>query len=272
MKLYEAIETIIGAFGKEIINNEKVINILNDYNAYEESKTFRIILKILIAEGYMDQMLYVGDWSKIQDRFINNVISATSFNESNASYVIMSLAYGLGYINIAPTFQPSASFAQPTSAPAPNQQQGRNQNRPNIDPSSFRGVNLNKTQDEFLDLDDDSRQEYMEAAEAYLESIIEFKTDFEKELGVKINTFIEFSPAASIIPKFEIEGKIMVEYKYSIMFYLLFYDHKDKMMFKEDIYVGKKRSSYEVADVTVLSSQYNKVENIKRIVVYWEKN
>ena len=63
MKLYEAIKTIVQEFGKEIVTNAKVINVFSDYNAFEESKTFMVILKNLIAEGYMDQLMYVRDWT-----------------------------------------------------------------------------------------------------------------------------------------------------------------------------------------------------------------
>ena len=88
MKLYEAIQTIVQEFGKEIVTNAKVINVFSDYNAFEESKTFKVILKNLIAEGYMDQLMYVRDWTNSQERIINNFIAATSFNEANASYII----------------------------------------------------------------------------------------------------------------------------------------------------------------------------------------
>ena len=57
MKLYEAIESVVSDFGKEIITKANVINMLSDYNAFEESRTFKIIIKNLIAEGYMDQLL-----------------------------------------------------------------------------------------------------------------------------------------------------------------------------------------------------------------------
>lgn len=66
MKLYEAIQTIVQEFGKEIVTNAKVINVFSDYNAFEESKTFKVILKNLIAEGYMDQLIYVRDWANSQ--------------------------------------------------------------------------------------------------------------------------------------------------------------------------------------------------------------
>ena len=42
MKLYEAIASIINEFGKEIVTNAKVINVFSDYNAFEESKTFKV--------------------------------------------------------------------------------------------------------------------------------------------------------------------------------------------------------------------------------------
>lgn len=51
MKLYEAIEKIVNEFGKDIVTNIKAINVFSDYNAFEESKTFKIILKNLINEG-----------------------------------------------------------------------------------------------------------------------------------------------------------------------------------------------------------------------------
>ena len=89
MKLYEAIKTIVQEFGKEIVTNAKVINVFSDYNAFEESKTFKVILKNLIAEGYMDQLMYVRDWTNSQDRIINNfrqkanlIISVRSPNEN----------------------------------------------------------------------------------------------------------------------------------------------------------------------------------------------
>lgn len=273
MKLYEAIESIVSEFGKEIINNAKVINMFNDYNAFEESRTFKIILKNLIAEGYMDQILYVRDWSKTQSRIISNFIAATSFNEVNASYVILSLAYGLGYIKKAPTYQPSSVPTQPTSSPSSNPKQAKAQNQPAANSSSINGVCLDKTPSQIERLSEASQQKYKEAAEAYLESIVEFKTDFERELGVKIKTYMEFELwRKSILPKFEINGKIKVKYDYSIIFNVLLYDHKDRMMIKEQIYVGVKRNPYEVVQTFISPSDYHKVSNIKRIVVYWEKN
>lgn len=264
MKLYEAIESIVSDFGKEIITNANVINILSDYNAFEESRTFKIIIKNLIAEGYMDQLLYMRDWSKTGERTISNFITATSFNEANASYVIKSLAFGLGYIKTPPTYQSAATT--PTAA---NSKQAK---APVAKTPSLQGVSLDKTQSQIERLGETAQQKYKEAAEEYLESIVEFKTDFEKDLGVKINTYMEFDQFGNILPKFEIDGKIKVKYDFSILFYVLLYDQKDKMMTRDKIYVGQKRGAFEVAQGCIDPSVYHKVGSIKRIVVYWEVN
>lgn len=271
MKLYEAIATIIQEFGKEIVTNAKVINVFNDYNAFEESKTFKVILKNLIAEGYMDQMMYVRDWSASQNRLISNFIAATSFNEANATYVIQSLAYGLGYTKSVPVYQSSPTNYQPTATTQPVRQKSTPAPQPSSNTTSYQGVNLDKTESQFANLSEAAQRKYKEAAEAYLESIIEFKSDFEKDLGVKINTFVEFD-GSTIKPRFEINGKIKVKYEYSITFYILLYDKNNRMMSKDEVSVGEKRSSYEVADQLILANQYHKVGNIKRIVVYWEKD
>lgn len=269
MKLYEAIAAIVNDFGKEFITNIKVINVFSDFNAFEESKTFKIIIKNLIAEGYMDQLLYVRDWEGAKDRLINNFISATSFNEVNASYVIKSFAYGLGYTKNIPSYQPSSSSMQSHS----KQSVGVNLSPNNkVITSNFQGVKLDKTIKQFENMSEETQRKYKSAAEAYLESIIEFKSDFEKDLGVKINKYVEFDQYGNILPKFEIDGKIKIKYDYAIMFYLLIYDNANKLIGKKEIYVGTKRNSYEVVETAIEPFTYHKVENIKRIVVYWEKD
>ncbi len=267
MKLYEAIATIVKEFGKEIVTNAKVINVFSDYNAFEESKTFKVILKNLIAEGYMDQMMYVRDWSASQSRIISNFIAATSFNEANASYVIQSLAYGLGYTKTAPVYQSSAIGLQ---APAPCPQQRRTPvPQPSKNTAAYQGVNLDKTEKQFYNMSDSAQRKYKEAAEAYLESIIEFKSDFEKELGIKMNTYVVFD-LFSIDPKFEINGRIKAKYDYYVMFYVVLYDVNNRMICNEEIYVGGKRGNFEVAGTSISSSQFHKVSNVKRMVVYYE--
>ena len=54
MTFQDAIISVINDFGKDILTNASLLNFLYDYNAFDESKSFRIILKNLISEGYLD--------------------------------------------------------------------------------------------------------------------------------------------------------------------------------------------------------------------------
>ena len=270
MKLYEAIQTIVQEFGKEIVTNAKVINVFSDYNAFEESKTFKVILKNLIAEGYMDQLMYVRDWANSQDRIINNFIAATSFNESNASYVINCLAYGLGYTKTVPVYSQSAPSQQMGTSSTPNYNT-RAQSSSKNSPTTVQGIKLDKTESQFDNLSETAQRKYKEAAEAYLESIIEFKSDFEKDLGIKLQTTVGYD-GYQVMPRFEITGKIKVKYDYGIQFVILLYDTSNRVMAKDELYVGTKRKTFEVCESSFTSSVFHKVSNIKRIVVYWEEN
>ena len=68
------------------------------------------------------------------------------------------------------------------------------------------------------------------------------------------------------------KGKIKIKYDYNITFHILLYGQNNRIISKDEVIVGEKHSSYEVADQMILDNQYHKVCNIKRIVVYWEKN
>lgn len=272
MKLHEAIATIIQEFGKEIVTNAKVINVLSDYNAFEESKAFKVILKNLIAEGYMDQIMYVQNWATSQSRIISNFIAATSFNEANATYVIQSLAYGLGYTKSVPSYQP-LTCAQPNGNAA-NKSNSRQAPQPFVPGKavSYKGISLDKTPSQIENMSDSTFQKYKAAAEAYLESIVEFKSDFQVDLGVEVVPYIEFDENAYISPKFEVSGKIKIKYDYSIQFHVLLYDQNNRMKCKKEIYVGCNKVNFEVVETCIEPSVYHKVSNVKRIVVYWEKN
>lgn len=270
MKLYEAIKTIDQEFGKEIVTNAKVINVFSDYNAFEESKTFKVILKNLIAEGYMDQLMYVRDWANSQNRIINNFIAATSFNEANASYVINCLAYGLGYTKTVPVYSQSAPTQQMGTSSTPNYNT-RAQSSSKNSPTTVQGIKLDKTESQFDNLSENAQRKYKEAAEAYLESIIEFKSDFEKDLGIKLQTSVGYD-GYQVMPRFEITGKIKVKYDYGIQFVILLYDTSNRVIAKDELYVGTKRKTFEVCESGFTSSVFHKVSNIKRIVVYWEEN
>lgn len=274
MKLYEAIENIVLEFGKEIVTNAKAVNIFSDYNAFEESKTFKVIIKNLIAEGYMDQLMYVRDWESNCERITTNFIVATSFNEANASYVIKSLGYGLGYTKDKPVYTPTASCqssaGQASAGQAPNAKPTA-PSAPQSAPANVQGVQLDKTESQIDRLSEAAQRKYKEAAESYLESIIEYKSDFHQDLGVQVSHSVEYQSCGFSV-RFEISGKYKVDYDYAIKYFVLLYDAANRLISKEEIYTGENHKSFEVGEAYIQSNQYHKVSNIKRIVVYWEEN
>ena len=135
----------------------------------------------------------------------------------------------------------------------------------------MQGIKLDKTGSQFDNLSETAQRKYKEAAEAYLESIIEFKSDFEKDLGIKLQTTVGYD-GYQVMPRFEITGKIKVKYDYGIKFVILLYDTSNRVMAKDELYVGTKRKTFEVRESGFTSSVFHKVSNIKRIVVYWEEN
>ena len=88
---------------------------------------------------------------------------------------------------------------------------------------------------------------------------------------MKINSYVVLDQYGNIIPKFEIDGKIKVEYNHAIVFHVLIYDQKNRMMNEEVISVGTKKRVFEVVQCFIRPKYYNKVGDIKRIVVYWEQ-
>ena len=128
-----------------------------------------------------------------------------------------------------------------------------------------------QTESQFDNLSEIAQRKYKEAAEAYLESIIEFKSDFEKELGIKLQTTVGYD-GYQVMPRSEITGKINVKYDYGIKFVILLYDTSNRVMAKDELYVGTKRKTFEVCESGFTSSVFHKVSNIKSIVVYWEEN
>lgn len=127
----------------------------------------------------------------------------------------------------------------------------------------MQGIKLDKTESQFDNVSENAQRKFKEAAEAYLESIIEFKSDFEKDLGVTISTYMEFNQFTNILPKFEIDGKIKVRYDFSLKFYVLHYDQNNRMMCRKEIYVGQKRTNSEVVQTCIDPSEYHKISNIK---------
>lgn len=266
MKFQEAIVTIIDEFGREILNKPNVVNILSDFNAYEESKTFKVILRTVISEGYLDKILYVKDWDKSSARIVDKFIDNTGFQEDKAIYILNSLAFGLGLTVQLPHFSASSNVVanSPTSTPTKA-----------VNPVSYiLNSSLNLTASKLEDFDDDKVIQYKEKADSYIDSITEFKGDIKKELGAEINVTSDYDPSDNSLRfRIEINGPVTVKHESIITFNYVLYGAGGKIVSKMEAYRYKSKKQYEVLESDyAYENQYKTIGNISKVIMYWDIN
>lgn len=96
MTFQDAIISVIKDFGKNVLCKDSFLNILSDYNAFDESKSFKLIIKYFKSEGYLTEILSIDDWDltslKIKSRFIDS----TGIEKDKVEYIFDSVAFALG--------------------------------------------------------------------------------------------------------------------------------------------------------------------------------
>ncbi|MBR4147968.1 MAG: hypothetical protein IKU00_08830 [Bacteroidales bacterium] len=216
MELHKAIKSIIETDGIEIIKDVRLVNILSDFQAFDTIPASKYILRAIIADGYTQKMLAIGSWNTQSENLCNQFVAVTGFQYDFTFMVFQSLAYGLGWIN--QLTQPKSSFAQ-------NQQpvQGAPSPRP-----------IKKLTTK-------------EQREAHLLSKVEFLTNLQQETGLEMTnlSFEMYDEDESKCFNFNFEIKGRVKSKNDVDLYAVFYDVKNKIRAKENIwYYFHSNSNY----------------------------
>lgn len=97
MELHIALKHIIETEGLDIIKEAKLINILDDFRAYENIPTAKYILRAIIADGYMNTLLQLGAWSNKIPQLAMKFANTTGFVSGTVDLIFQSIAYGLGW-------------------------------------------------------------------------------------------------------------------------------------------------------------------------------
>ena len=105
MPLHQALRYVIDAEGQEIIKEVRLINILDDFKAYESIPASKYILRAIIVEKYCDKLLDLGVWNTQAERLIDKFTSITGFIPQNVNVIFNAIAYGLGWIAELPIIQ-----------------------------------------------------------------------------------------------------------------------------------------------------------------------
>ena len=273
MTFQEALISVINDFGKDILAKNSFVNILSDYNAYEESKAFKVILKNVVTEGYLDQLLLIKDWNSTSVRLISRFIENTGFQSDKAEYVLNSLAFALGISKMKACYTQANTQATQTNQQASQPQPQQNQQPlPNKTQQTINNSNLNLTSKQLEKLSDDALIQYKENAETYLDSIIEIKGDYQKELGVNLNITSEYNPGCNYLSyRVEINGQITAKYQCHVCFRFVMYNTSGRIISTTLGLCNKNKYSYKVCETdSVDEVEFKTISNIGKIVMYWD--
>lgn len=119
MKLGDSIKTIVDLKGTSILKNVLVLNILSDYNSFQEIPSAKNVMKHVISEGYMDKILFSHDnqldlHSSCQ-KHLQELFDKYGFRLDTSTYVINSILEGLGYESLNVTINQSENIIPPAS-------------------------------------------------------------------------------------------------------------------------------------------------------------
>lgn len=163
MELHKALQHIIQTEGQNILKETRLVNILDDFNAYQDIPASKYILRAIIAEGYTNKLLALGKWDNRAEILSQKFSAMTGFIPESVSVIFQSIAFGLGWVNSINHGQAGNAQNQQTK-PLPNKPLS---SRPTIKSAWRAGMT-----------DDEKEQ--------YIFSLLEYDNSKESHLHVKL--------------------------------------------------------------------------------------
>lgn len=195
MELHKALRHIIETEGQDIIKEIRLVNILDDFNAYQDIPASKYILRAIIVDGYSSKLLQIGKWDNFAKALSTKFHSLTGFKEDVAVNIFQSLAFGLGFI----------SYYNPIS-------QGTN--------------NPAKLDTQVLITDNDFAKLSRLNQEQYLSGLIEVDPNIKSQLGIEIKSNVVIK-APTLYLNLEAKGKL--KQKYNVSIFAAVYNKNDEM-------------------------------------------
>lgn len=113
MELFNALKKVVELQTEDILKDVKLINILSDFKAYDDIPSSKYLLKYMINEGLIANLLFEYQSSSDLELLLSShsrLLSDTyGYKENLSVYVIRCIAYGLGWTNDIPTITASSS-------------------------------------------------------------------------------------------------------------------------------------------------------------------
>lgn len=242
----------------------RLINILNDLNAYDDIQGSKYILRAIIDDGVASSFKQQGGLTAQAKDITTRFFTTTGFNEEAVLRIFDSIAFGLGWISSMPSRSPQPNNPYP-NAPKPS-------TKPQPAPIATK---LNLTSSQLDNKSESFKHKYAEEAELYLDSIIEILGDPQKELGASISANVAYSAEYNNFDfNIEVIGGIKCRFQYNFVFVVVFKSIRGKVLAKEEIYVdkGEAKATYFVKDVQMVEDEFHRVCEIGGIKIYWKKD
>ena len=103
MKLSETLRELISLQGESFLENPLLINILQDYNAFDEDIALKQVFKLAINEGFHKRILIYKDFPGDNATMINKIVSDFEIQYGIKAYlsqmVLLSIAYAYGIVD-----------------------------------------------------------------------------------------------------------------------------------------------------------------------------
>ncbi len=260
MELHQALKHIIRCEGQDIVTDLRIINILNDLNAYQDIQGSKYILRAIIDDGFASRFYQTGSLNNQAIDLIRRFTTTTGFNEESVLKIFHSLAFGLGWINHMPVTPAPSPLPTPKPTPLPR---------------SSSASHLNLTFSQLDNKPDSFKHKYARDAENYLDSIISILGNPQQELGAKLSANASFSGDYNNFDiNLEVEGGIKCRFQYNFVFVIVLKSTKGKIISKEEIYIDKNEAKqcYFVKDVQIVEDEFHRVCDIAEIKIYWKKD
>ena len=256
MELHKAIKNILDSDGVDSLNDIRLVNILDDFRAFESLPASKYILRSIINDKYIDHLVQIGGWNSKSLALCQQFANATGFQFDYVRLVFQSIAYGLNYTDTV-------------DLSVPNEDVKNNINTSSSSKFSHSHKVLLKKTPKY-------QEQYKEDAEEYLDSITEIKGDWLNELGVSVassSVFKLYSDDSSISFNLEINGQIKLNQdKLYLFLKAVVYNKKGKIIGIADrsIYRDNFLMSYQVVEFgAFFEAQYKNITNISKIIFYW---
>lgn len=242
MELHKALRAVIQTEGEAIITEVRLVNILDDFKAYLDMPSVKYILRAIIADGFAQKLLAIGEWNNEALSLVSRFATATGFMPELVETIFKSLAYGLEWIE-------NVSISQEIE----NQKVKSNASKANTSNTKRAPKKSAKSVEK---MDDDEFEDF-------IWSKIEWDHSIEKNAGLVFKNYqiSSFNWYTGFCILFEIEGKMKTEHldiKYTA------YDSKGRLRAHGTGFFRTNSSNDKIGEINV---HFNKpLDTLSRVI------